>query len=175
MNFKYSIILLFSIALFACSREEEVENPNKSNVDSYINALVDGDSVNADYFVILQDPAFNAYYPNSSYFQIQRLVENGSAEGFNLIAERINLNTIDYPFTLRFSDNTEASTLLFNYYTPEDTAYSMNIADTTSFTVILTGYQNNVLTGTFEGDLYKQDQSSISVEEGIFQIEMEVY
>tara|TARA_B100000780_G_scaffold243476_1_gene186738 strand:+ start:531 stop:1058 length:528 start_codon:yes stop_codon:yes gene_type:complete len=175
MNFKYSIILLFSIALFACTKEEEVENPNRTTVDEYMKAIVDGDSVIADYIVVLQDPVFNGFYPNSEYFQVQRLVENGSAEGFNLIAERINLNTIDYPFTLRYSEHEDSATLLFNYYTPDDTAYAMNIADTTSFTVVLTGYNNEVLTGTFEGELYKENQSSVTIEDGTFQIEMEVY
>ena len=175
MNFKSVLILLFSITLFACTKEEDNTESSSTSVDEYMNATVNNKAVEADFVVILQDPVFNGFYPSSKYFQIQRLVENGSAEGFNMVVERINLNTIDYPFTLRYSENNAASTLLFNYYDEDDKGYAMNIADSSSFTVILTSYDDKVLTGTFEGELYTEDKSSVTVENGTFQIEMVVY
>lgn len=171
-------ILFFSaITLYSCKSEDKgiVVIPDKK---SYVKSIVDGDTVEATYALILQDREFNAFYPNDNILKIQRYVTATDNRGYLIRVERFPLKTLSFPSTIAFSSDKSNPTLAFVYYDKDNQPWSNNQIDNGDFSMIITGYQENKITGTFSGKVYRKEGSKIlskEIKNGDFNVKLKEY
>ena len=158
----FSLILGFS----ACKSEEPEPAPV---VNNHITAKVDQVTVKADFKVILLDYVFNAYYPVAKYAEFQRMVANGNPQGFHFKVDRIDLETITLPYTVRYSTDQTEPTVAVTYWDENETPYGTNVNAPAEFELVILSFNDEVINCTFSGLLYGADPTSspITIEEGI--------
>lgn len=169
------LFALLAFATIACNRDDDDEDQQPLVDDSFVRAIVNDSLVLADFKVILQDPVANAYFPSQQFLQVQRFVENGNPQGFNIVVERINLDQLTLPAIISHSDDLSEPTLIFNYYDDRDSVYLQNIADPSSFTLTLNSFVQDNLIGTFEGELFTRSQDSVRISQGQFEVALRRY
>lgn len=162
--------------IYACEQQES-ENivPKYGNgvgppvlSDFHIKANINGSLIEGIY-KSPNDTIYNGYRMSDSTFGIRRYTSLTSDQNFEISGHNINLDNLNYPQT--FYSNVK---LLF-WRGGSLGIFGANHQDTSLFSITLTNFQNDTLTGTFAGKLFSSDSniwsdSLINVTNGEFEI-----
>jgi hypothetical protein len=157
-----SVLFIFISIIFICCNNNDDDPPDNNNNNNppagsyYIRAKVNGTLVEASYSPANSDIVSNAYHTDDKRFQIQRYLSSGTSQGYNISVDDIDLDQITYPKTLAYSGYFGLPMLDVFYNNGTDGAsgnFVINNLDSTLFSLTLSSYISDVLSGTFSGKL----------------------
>ncbi|WP_299246388.1 hypothetical protein [uncultured Aquimarina sp.] len=169
------IIVLLGITgiLMAFSGCQSDDN-NSGQADFFIEGTVDGEKVYTDY---LRPGTIETYFTESHRFTFQRKISEENQIIWFMSLEDLDLDNVTFPITLRHFENNGDPFLDFSYINDnedERSSYRLDNIDTQRFSVILTDWSNDILSGTFSGELISDIDTDtfITVTNGSFRIKL---
>jgi hypothetical protein len=176
--FLLSTILIF---LLSCGKEDsnnekEEETNEKETVEFYMEAKVNGELVRTEYFVMNS----NIYNTINNNCIIETRKSSSDIRGWNMDLEYLGLDSLSYPINLKYDNfNNIPRIKSMNYVDiPNGGAgtYVLDIYKPDQLVLTLTKWEDEILEGTFSGDLKwnlsSTGDSTITFTEGKFKIPM---
>lgn len=173
-KFKKINLLIFGAMMFVLSCSKKEESSPKKEFEGYISASIMGKNIKAEYKPVLGDPLYNAYYKAEKNILFARRLDSKKTHGFRIEINDVDLDQVNFPIVLQH--NTAGNPRVNLAYTDEnDSLWQMNIAAPMMFQLTLDKYQNNRISGTFGGTLYLSEKDSLKIDNGKFEIELNIY
>tara|TARA_R110002050_G_scaffold109799_1_gene221398 strand:- start:129624 stop:130157 length:534 start_codon:yes stop_codon:yes gene_type:complete len=177
MKNQFSIIVLLSLFLGFGACKKTNLTPPPEVIDNYMIFTADQVKVEARFKVILQDEIFNGYFKDTKTIQMQRYMENGNPQRLIFKIERIDLANTTFPVTIKYSIDQGEPTVGVTYVDVNNLTFGTNINNPDDFTLTLTGYENNLLQGTYAGNLFSgiTTHPKVEITNGELNIELVTY
>lgn len=177
-----NILILVSltalIVTVSCKKEDtsEIDVPPTTN-EYYIKSTVNGSLVIATYSTPNSSLVSNAYFTDDNRFQFERKVSSGSSQGWNVHIEDLDLDNITYPRTLKETNLSVDPYIDVSYNNGTSGAagnFVINNLDSNLFSLTLNKWSNDVLEGTFSGELIwgSSYDSTFTFSNGEFKIKL---
>lgn len=166
------------------TEEESAEEPkiaHKKSEDGYLKMYVGGAEKNFDYIPIKPGPSLAEYSHSNSkknaLIRMERFLgESELSDKFYIRIHNLYLEDIkEFPYEVGQKGSGE---VLKMSYMERDTKRYQNIfrnsSKKESYSVVITGYENDVLRGTFKGSLSNRNLESLKVTRGEFEVKLKV-
>ena len=168
MKNAFIFILISSFfTIQSCKKSSGDGGTAPTPVNNHISFKVNQTPIEAKFKVILQDQTI----------EMQRLVANGNPQRLIFKVERIDLENIDFPHTVKYSILPSESSVSVTYVDENNVPYGSNTSNPDDFVLTVNGYSNKVLNCSFEGSLYAADptQTPAVISEGTLNLELVEY
>ncbi|MFD2561226.1 hypothetical protein [Aquimarina rubra] len=169
------IILLFGITGILMAFSGCQSDDDSGQADFFIEGTVDGEKVYADY---LRPGTTETYFAESHRFTFQRKISEENQIVWYMSVDDLDLDNITFPRTLRHFENNGDPFLDFSYINDNDgqeISYGLDNINTERFSVVLTDWSDDILSGTFSGELSSgagDNDPFITVTNGSFRIKL---
>ena len=176
INKLFTFLLLAGfLAYSSCNNDDPVEEPPVL-IDNYIQFKADGNFVDCDYKILLQDPVFNAYYVNGESIEMRRLVTDANTEGMTFQIDRFDMENTSLPVTLNYSADLSQPTVTAIYTNDQNISYGSS-SDETKFSITINSYKDNLINCNFSGTLFTSGTNTqeITLTEGDINLELIEY
>lgn len=168
--FKLFLAILTLIAISSCEKEEEDVIPPTLGI------FVNISGIDLSFY---HNNSVDVFQPSLIIFS--RVKTDLNYTGINIFIANVDLNNISYPFIVQdfylgYSTERNPEDLSFDHYSNQ-----LIDAINDNSTLVLTGYNNYILTGNFSGTLYKRitgeyqyetNSPNITITEGTFRIRL---
>jgi len=161
------ILISSFFTIQSCKKSSGDGGTAPTPVNNHISFKVNQTPIEAKFKVILQDQTI----------EMQRLVANGNPQRLIFKVERIDLENIDFPHTVKYSILPSESSVSVTYVDENNVPYGSNTSNPDDFVLTVNGYSNKVLNCSFEGSLYAADptQTPAVISEGTLNLELVEY
>ena len=176
MNKLLTIIILFSYVTFSSCKKEEPEEEPEVKIENYIQFKANGEFVDAQYKIILQDALFNAYYLEDNYIEMRRLIENANTQGMAFQISRFDMENTKLPVTISYTTDLSLPTVTAIYTDVQNVSYGSS-SDPSKFSITINSYDEKVINCTFSGKLFTSgvNTQEVSLTEGNVNLDLIEY
>ncbi len=163
------------LAYSSCDNDDPMEEP-PILLENYIQFKADGNFIDCDYKILLQDPVFNAYYVKGESVEMRRLVTDANTEGMNFQIDRFDMENTALPVTITYSTDLSQPTVTAIYTNDQNVSYGSS-SDDTKFSITINSYEENLITCNFSGQLFTSGANTqeITLTQGVVNLELIEY
>ena len=170
--------LFFSLLLLSCSKDDssasDLSRQNELEENNYIKAFFNAEEVFFNETLSHGDLYFNSYVASEQKLRMQRVDSLSEAHIIDMEIKRFNLDATLVPSTYTYTHDTlNSPSITVYYYDTLGTTYSNKYVNPYAFQFTIDSRNEDLLIGSFEGNIYSAAGDSIEIINGLYRIKIE--